>query len=133
MATFATSSITWLAGNISTSGMSIFRRFGVAYRLSRVLFGDSLLRSVCFQPWQAREQLHSLARSRASWADVVGLSCSAAWLRFARSCFWRMVNFFSMNAFEPLFWMGCIYLLVRIINGGSPRLWLLFGLLAGSA
>ena len=29
-------------------------------------------------------------------------------------------QFFSMNAFEPLFWMGCVYLLVRIINGGSP-------------
>ena len=27
--------------------------------------------------------------------------------------------------------MGCIYLLVRIINGGSPRLWLWFGLVAG--
>src|SRR4029453_12128712 len=25
-------------------------------------------------------------------------------------------NFFSMNAFEPLFWMGCVYLLVRIIK-----------------
>jgi hypothetical protein len=40
-------------------------------------------------------------------------------------------NFFSMNAFEPLFWMGCIYLLVRIINGGSPILWLWFGVLLG--
>jgi hypothetical protein len=40
-------------------------------------------------------------------------------------------NFFSMNAFEPLFWMGCIYLLVRIINGGSAILWLWFGALLG--
>src|SRR5436190_1201864 len=40
-------------------------------------------------------------------------------------------NFSSMNAFEPLFWMGCIYFLVRIINGGPPKLWLWFGLLAG--
>jgi dolichyl-phosphate-mannose--protein O-mannosyl transferase len=28
-------------------------------------------------------------------------------------------NFYSLNAFEPLFWMGCAYLLVCIINGGS--------------
>jgi hypothetical protein len=28
-----------------------------------------------------------------------------------------------MNAFEPLFWMGAVYLVVRIINGGSPTLW----------
>jgi Dolichyl-phosphate-mannose-protein mannosyltransferase len=40
-------------------------------------------------------------------------------------------NFFSMNAFEPLFWMGCVYLLVQIINGGSPSLWLWFGFLLG--
>jgi hypothetical protein len=37
----------------------------------------------------------------------------------------------SMNAFEPLFWMGCVLVLIRIIRGGSPRLWLLFGVLAG--
>jgi hypothetical protein len=37
----------------------------------------------------------------------------------------------SMNAFEPLFWMGCIYVLIRIIRGGDPRLWLVFGVLAG--
>ena len=37
----------------------------------------------------------------------------------------------SMNPFEPLFWMGCVYLLILIIRGGDPRLWLLFGLLAG--
>jgi hypothetical protein len=37
----------------------------------------------------------------------------------------------SMNAFEPLFWMGCILVLIKIIRGGDPRLWLAFGLLAG--
>jgi len=37
----------------------------------------------------------------------------------------------TMNAFEPLFWTGCAYLLVRIINGGSQKLWLWFGVLAG--
>jgi 4-amino-4-deoxy-L-arabinose transferase-like glycosyltransferase len=40
-------------------------------------------------------------------------------------------NFFSMNAFEPLFWMGCVYLLIRIINRGSPTLWLWFGAVLG--
>lgn len=37
----------------------------------------------------------------------------------------------SMNAFEPLFWMGCVWALVRIVRGGHPRLWLVFGALAG--
>jgi hypothetical protein len=37
----------------------------------------------------------------------------------------------SMNSFEPLFWMGCVLILIRIIRGGDPRLWVLFGVLAG--
>jgi hypothetical protein len=37
----------------------------------------------------------------------------------------------SMNAFEPLFWMGCVLILIRIIRGGDPRLWIAFGVLAG--
>ena len=37
----------------------------------------------------------------------------------------------SMNAVEPLFWMGCVYVLIRIVRSGDARLWLWFGLLAG--
>ncbi len=37
----------------------------------------------------------------------------------------------SMNSFEPLFWMGCILVAVRIIRTGDSRLWLVFGILAG--
>src|SRR5580658_1727201 len=40
-------------------------------------------------------------------------------------------NFLSMNAFEPLFWMGCIWVVARILRTGDSRLWLWFGLLAG--
>src|SRR5262249_35044625 len=40
-------------------------------------------------------------------------------------------NFLSMNAFEPVFWMACAAIVLRIINGGSSRLWFLFGLVAG--
>ncbi|MGA9040961.1 MAG: glycosyltransferase family 39 protein [Terriglobales bacterium] len=40
-------------------------------------------------------------------------------------------SFLSMNAFEPLFWMGCIYFLIRIIQTGNSRLWIWFGVLAG--
>src|SRR5438132_13239983 len=40
-------------------------------------------------------------------------------------------NFFTMNAFETLFWMEAVYLLARIINRGSPTLWLWFGVLLG--
>ncbi len=42
-----------------------------------------------------------------------------------------MDDFLSMNSFEPLFWMGCVYVLIRIIRTGNSKLWLWFGLLAG--
>jgi 4-amino-4-deoxy-L-arabinose transferase-like glycosyltransferase len=37
----------------------------------------------------------------------------------------------TMNAFEPLFWMGCACVVLRIINTGNQKLWLWFGVLAG--
>jgi hypothetical protein len=37
----------------------------------------------------------------------------------------------TMNAFEPLFWMGCIWIVARILRTGDSRLWLWFGVLAG--
>jgi hypothetical protein len=40
-------------------------------------------------------------------------------------------SFLSMNAFEPLFWLVCAWLVIRIVKGASPRLWLLFGAVAG--
>ena len=40
-------------------------------------------------------------------------------------------NFLSMNAFEPLFWLLCAWIAIRIVKGASPRLWLLFGATAG--
>lgn len=37
----------------------------------------------------------------------------------------------TMNAFEPLIWMGCAYVLIRIVKTGNEKLWLWFGVLAG--
>lgn len=40
-------------------------------------------------------------------------------------------HLFTMNIFEPLFWMGCAYVVIRIVKTGDQRLWVWFGLLAG--
>lgn len=40
-------------------------------------------------------------------------------------------SFFSMNAFEPLFWLLCVWIAIRIVKGKSPKLWLAFGVVAG--
>jgi Dolichyl-phosphate-mannose-protein mannosyltransferase len=37
----------------------------------------------------------------------------------------------TMNAFEPLFWAGCAYLLIRLIKTQNEKLWIWFGVLAG--
>ncbi len=38
----------------------------------------------------------------------------------------------SMNAFEPLFWMAGVYVLIRIIQTGDSRLWIWFGVICGA-
>ena len=40
-------------------------------------------------------------------------------------------RYFSMNSFDILFWAAASYIVVKIMTGGSPRLWLLFGLVVG--
>jgi len=40
-------------------------------------------------------------------------------------------NLLTMNAFEPLFWMGCAWVLIRILKTGNAKLWIWFGILAG--
>jgi hypothetical protein len=69
-----------------------------------------------------------IARELGGRAWAIALSCAGSLCALFNLA---VGNFFSMNAFEPLFWMGCIYLLVRIINGGSSMLWLWFGVLLG--
>jgi hypothetical protein len=100
-------------------------------RLQTLLFGDSLFAlrlSPAFAHGLTVALTGAIARELGGKAWAVGLACTAA----ACAMVYIVIgNFFSMNVFEPLFWMACAYLLVRIINGHSPKLWLLFGVAAG--
>lgn len=40
-------------------------------------------------------------------------------------------NFLSMNAFEPVIWMACTSLLLRLLKTGKEGLWIWFGILCG--
>jgi hypothetical protein len=45
---------------------------------------------------------------------------------------WLVIDHqFAMNAFEPLFWTGCAFALLRMIRTGDPRWWLAFGAIGG--
>jgi len=100
-------------------------------RLSEALFGHSLfaIRVLPALAGAATVVLTGLiARQLGGRAWAIALACAAT----LSALFYLAVgNFFSMNAFEPLFWMGIVYLLVRIINEGAPTLWLWFGALLG--
>src|SRR6266436_5412678 len=100
-------------------------------RLSEILLGNSLfaLRLLPALAGAATVAITGLiARELGGRGWAVALGCAGSLCALFNLA---VGNFFSMNAFEPLFWMGCIYLVVRIINGGSPILWLWFGALLG--
>jgi len=40
-------------------------------------------------------------------------------------------SYLSMNSIEPLLWMGCALMLIRMIRTGELKLWLWFGAIAG--
>src|SRR5487761_781732 len=103
----------------------------VVARLSRALLGNSLFAlrffpalaaagKVILAGWMARELGgRRFAQSLAAVAVLV----APIYLTFD--------SFLSMNSFEPLFWMACAAILMRILNGGSDKLWLLIGGVAG--
>ena len=100
-------------------------------RVSRAFLGDSLLAlrflpalaaaaKVILSGWMAREL------SGGKYAHFLAAFCvllAPIYLTFD--------SFFSMNAFEPVFWMTCAAIVLRILNGGNPKLWILCGLIAG--
>src|SRR5690349_6185147 len=103
----------------------------VLLRLSQVLLGSSLfaIRLLPALAGAATVGITGLiARELGGRRWAITLACAGSLCALFNLA---VGNFFSMNAFEPLFWMGCIYLLVRIINGDSPTLWLWFGALLG--
>jgi len=102
-------------------------------RVERELFGDSL---------QSIRLLAALAGA----GTVLLAGCIARELggrRFAQGLAalavlvagvsLAMNHYISMNAFEPLTWMGCALVLIRIIKTENQKLWLWFGLIAGVA
>src|SRR5205814_8113189 len=100
-------------------------------RLSEVLLGNSLfaIRLLPALAGAATVVITGLiARELGGRAWAIALACAGSLCALFNLA---VGNFFSMNAFEPLFWMGAVYLLVRIINGRSSTLWLCSGLLLG--
>jgi len=104
--------VAWLARHLF--GMSI-----VSMRFFPILAGAAVV-------WLTGILARELGGGRlAQFLAAVAILLAPAYLAFD--------SFLSMNAFEPLFWLLCAWIAVRIVKGSSPRLWLVFGLVAGIA
>jgi hypothetical protein len=99
--------------------------------LARHLFGDSLL-GLRFLP--------ALAGATLVWLTgivtrEIGGRAFAQALAALAVCvvpvYAIMDHWLTMNAFEPLVWLGCQWCVLRAIHTGEGRYWIWFGLLAG--
>jgi hypothetical protein len=98
---------------------------------ARHLFGESLL-GLRFLPALAGAVTvwltGKLARELGGGAFAQALAALAT---FAAPVFLLMHHWLTMNAFEPLIWLGCAWCIVRAIYRNEPRSWLWFGILVG--
>lgn len=102
-------------------------------RLLRLAFGDSLTAmrlaaalAVALLAWLAAGLAKEMGGSRFA-QFLAALACGVAPVYLA------VGSFYSMNIFEPLCWMGCAWIVLRLAGGGRRELWLPFGVLAGLA
>ncbi len=101
-------------------------------RLSETLFGRSLagLRLLSAIGGGLRVFLTGIlayelgGRRAAQTLAMLGVSIATIYL--------VLDSFLSMNSWESAFWMTCLLLVLAIARGASPRLWLAFGLCAGT-
>jgi hypothetical protein len=98
---------------------------------TRLLLGDSLL-ALRLLPALAGALVvviaGLMARELGGGRFAQGLAALAT---FVAPSFLVMGTFISMDAFDQLFWVSAAYVLIVILKRDRPRLWLLFGLIAG--
>ena len=99
--------------------------------IARYLFGDSLI-GVRFFPalagavtvWFTGKVTREIGGG--AFAQVL-----AALAVIAVPIYLIMHHWLTVNAFEPLLWMACIWCIVRAINQNNPRYWIWVGVLVG--
>jgi 4-amino-4-deoxy-L-arabinose transferase-like glycosyltransferase len=120
-----------LARHLAFGYVDVAPMIALLGRIEMFLFGDSLSAIRIF-PALAGAGLvlltGTLARQLGGgrFAQVLAALCV-----FLAPGFLALDHFLNVNAFEPLCWMGCASIVIRIIQTGNQKLWLAFGLLAG--
>ncbi|HEX4002836.1 MAG TPA: glycosyltransferase family 39 protein [Candidatus Acidoferrales bacterium] len=95
----------------------VFGNSILSIRLLPILAGAAIvfLTGILAREFGARRYGQFLAASAILWAPA----------------YFAFDSFLSMNAFEPLFWLVCAWIVARIVKGASPKWWLAFGAVAG--
>ena len=101
--------------------------------LARHLFGNSIVAARLF-PVLAGAAVVGITGlfARELGGGRLAQFLAAAAILFAPACL-AFSSFLSMNALEPLFWLLCAWLVLRVVKGASAKLWLVFGVVAGVA
>jgi hypothetical protein len=99
--------------------------------INRAILGDSLfalrfLPALCGAVFVFVTGLCAMEMGGNRFAKILAAVSSAI-----APVYLAIFNFYSMNSFDLLFWALTFYVLLRIINSGNQKLWLLFGLLVG--
>lgn len=100
-------------------------------KISRVLLGDSLFAIRFFPALAGAIKVFLTALFVKEFGGkrfAVVLACLC--VIFA-PVYLAIDNLLAMNAFEPVFWMGCVYFAVLAVKRENPHYWLWFGLFAG--
>ena len=120
-----------LARHLAWGYVDVAPMIGLIGRIEMTLFGDSLSAIRLF-PAMAGTGLVVLTAviARDLGGGRFAQAFSALCVLLAPGIL-ALDHFLNVNAFEPLCWMGCALLVIRIINTGNERLWLWFGILAG--
>ncbi|WP_263366140.1 ArnT family glycosyltransferase [Edaphobacter bradus] len=100
-------------------------------RLGELIFGKSLvgIRMFSAMAGAARVLLTGLlvwalgGRRPAQTLAMIGVLVAPQYL--------GIDSYLSMNSFESIFWMGCLFSLIQVVRGRSERWWLLFGVAGG--
>jgi dolichyl-phosphate-mannose-protein mannosyltransferase len=103
-----------------------------------------------FVAWFARHTLGTSLPALIFWPALAGAARIVLTAAFARElgakkfgvalaavlaatpAVWYAIDHqFGMNAFDPLFWTGCAFAILRLIKTENPQWWIVFGAIAG--
>src|SRR5271154_3119962 len=99
--------------------------------LARHLFGTSLFATRLFPALAGAAIVYCAGRLARELGGGALAEFLAALTMLLAPAYLAFDSFLSMNAFEPLIWLLCAWIAIRIVKGSDPRSWLAFGVLSG--